>query len=123
MRIISWLSICFIVSSETPTAISREMPPKAKPPAPAPAPAWESVPMVTATTVSPAFDTPPVAGTPWRIRRNLTTLRSSPVGQRGTFVWDSREVPGGGDVYLRLTPVDSDLGFAAEPERQHALSL
>ena len=47
----SWLSICFIVSSATPVAISNEMPPKAKPPAPAPAPELDSVPMVTAIRI------------------------------------------------------------------------
>ena len=57
------------------------------------------------------LDFPPPPGSRWRITKNAPNrFPSSPSGASSTFVWDSTEVIGDGDVVLRAVPFDSELG-------------
>ncbi len=62
-------------------------------------------------TVEENFDPPPGPGALWRIRAPIHTVPSSPEGLASVFVWDSTEVPGGGEIQLRVIPLDTDIGL------------
>jgi hypothetical protein len=75
---------------------------------------------VQAVTVSVAFDPVPSATEPrrWRwSKARSAPFATDPGGVDDFLVWDSEEVLGGGDVYLKLTPYDSDGGVS------HALAV
>lgn len=75
-----------------------------------------SPPATWRVTASEPFDPAPRAAQPWRIRQTTGStdqspkLTASPDGTPGTFVWDSGDVPGGGPIVLRATPVDVAVG-------------
>jgi hypothetical protein len=84
---------------------------------PEPADAGGPLPFDPATlvgTVSEPFPVEPPAGAPWRITRTAMEPRIEAFGSEGTLIWDVHDVPGGGDVVLRLIPFDTDLGAPSD---------
>ena len=64
-------------------------------------------------TVDTPFDPDPEPLDVWRVQ-GPAPAHGSPEGRRGTFVWDTADVPQGGKVKLRVTPIDADVGVADE---------
>ncbi|MEM7205623.1 MAG: VCBS repeat-containing protein [Planctomycetota bacterium] len=67
--------------------------------------------------VDRAFDPPLRPAQPWRMRTSPDLLATVPAGPQGitsSFVWDSRDVPGGGDVFVQAIPFDTAAGPAVE---------
>ncbi len=75
--------------------------------------------------VDATFDPPLGDPISWRVPRFLGPsaqdldgysgpVDASPAGRRHVFLWDSRQVPGGGNIFFRLTPVDTELGVQSE---------
>ncbi len=62
---------------------------------------------------------------PWRISVENSLLKTSSESRRGTFVWDSeRDVPSGGVVVFRVTPIDvEDLDRGARADSEAARSV
>lgn len=72
-------------------------------------------PATQVATVAVPFDPLPEANDPWRIAASAPIASSSPTGVDDVFVWDSSDVPGGGEVFLRVTPLGlSETGVPAE---------
>jgi len=65
-------------------------------------------------TVSVPFDPVPTPGSVWRTRDPFGRFPSSPAGGQGVFLWDSRDVVGGGDVHVRIVAVDTDVGVGSQ---------
>ncbi len=76
--------------------------------------AIEDVDPGTATAALASAITPALApDARWRIvllDNGPFRVASSPQGLVQTFLWDSSDVPGGGNAFLRVTPLDADLG-------------
>ncbi len=65
-----------------------------------------------ASAFTPALD----ASARWRVAflgNGPLRVASSPQGLAQTFLWDSADVPGGGNAFLRATPLDADFGQVA----------
>lgn len=72
-------------------------------------------PAAQVLTVGVPFDPRPEAGDPWRIVASAPVASSSPTGVSDVFVWDSADLSGGGEVFLRVTPLGlTDVGVASE---------
>jgi hypothetical protein len=56
----------------------------------------------------------PPAGAPWRMDRTALAPRIGVFGTEGTLVWNVNDVPGGGEVVIRLVPYDTDLGTSSD---------
>jgi len=68
-------------------------------------------------TVERAFDPAPVPLQKWRIFDRVRPTRVEPqVVRNDVFVWDSRDVPGGGPAQLRVVPYDVDRGVPSDAE-------
>ncbi len=69
--------------------------------------------VATATvTVDTDFDPSPAASQPWRIRDVFGAAGGSLAGFNDVFVWDSSDLIEAGEVVLRVTPYDSEMGLA-----------
>jgi hypothetical protein len=55
-------------------------------------------------------DPPLLPGQPWRIVRGIGLVPGRRQGTSGVFVWDSADLVAGGPAYLRVIPLDSDVG-------------
>jgi hypothetical protein len=60
--------------------------------------------------VSDPFDPPLGLGRRWRTRAWTSPLQSRPEGVRRVFLWNSEDVPGGGDVVVRALPLGTEVG-------------
>ncbi|MEW6744287.1 MAG: FG-GAP-like repeat-containing protein [Planctomycetota bacterium] len=67
-----------------------------------------------AVTVAEPFQPRPRPGDSWRIVDSSRPEPTSPAGEERVFVWDSKDVAEGGEVRLRIIPLDSDLGGIQE---------
>ena len=57
------------------------------------------------------FHSPPGPGVLWRIRSKRHKYPSSPAGSHTSFLWDTSDVSGGGDVRVRAVCFDGDVGL------------
>ncbi len=71
--------------------------------------AWD--PARRRVTLTPPLEVMPSASAPWRIE---FSLRALPGTSEGSFLWDSHDVPSGGDVLVRITPLDAEVGAVAQ---------
>lgn len=71
-------------------------------------------PATRRVTLAAAPGPPVQAGDAWRIVDRFRPLLGSGGRQEDVFVWDSGDLPGGGDALLRAIPFDADLGFEGE---------
>jgi hypothetical protein len=61
-------------------------------------------------TLDRPFDPAPENDRQFRIVDRLRPFHADPRGTRRVFVWDSGDVPAGGEVDLRVVPFDTDVG-------------
>jgi hypothetical protein len=69
-----------------------------------------------AVHVSESFAPALTATALFRVRISSLVVRASPSGTRGTFVWDSADVPDGGPVQFRAVPMDAAVGVEGSTE-------
>ncbi|MBI1853248.1 MAG: VCBS repeat-containing protein [Planctomycetes bacterium] len=60
------------------------------------------------------FDPPITPDKRWRIYKGATKILGNRTGKRDVFVWDSRDAARSGNVIMRVTPFDSEIGLGAE---------
>ncbi len=62
---------------------------------------------------APPLDEAHCASRTWRLAGLSPAIETSPTPRRQVFVWDSSDVPGGGDVVVQAIPLDAEMGVAS----------
>jgi hypothetical protein len=85
--------------------------------APEPDDAGDPVPFDPATSLATLSEPLPMApppGATWRMAQSASLRTAGAFGSEGTFVWNVEDVPGGGEVVIRMIPFDTDLGAPSD---------